>query len=320
MDFYNMLIQYELNFEKKITKQLNKFKTEIINYSRTINNYKDIENIDEKNIKEIIKEILSSKKLFQFLNLKYKLSNNNKCTIYAKDIIKEKRTNFNNQKEINLNNIIIIPLFKNNLDEEIKKRLFQKIKFKYLSDLNNSINEKKQVIPKNNNLTINVCNNYSNNSLLLTFSPKNEEQTFFPKQNTILKKKNQIQEINKTFRKEKEQKLSKEKNLNLNKNNDNNIRMKRNKNKQILSNNNKSSLISFLQINKQFEKNKEKIYIRNLHFYNKNNKKEICLDKKTMKKSESQGKIIINKLKILGLRKNNKNNISSSNIINKPIF
>ena len=44
------------------------------------------------------------------------------------------------------------------------------------------------------------------------------------------------------------------------------------------------------------------------------------LDKKTMKKSESQGKIIINKLKILGLRKNNKNNISSSNIINKPIF
>ena len=331
MDFFEMLVQYEKNFEKKITDNLNIFKREVINYSNIKNNDINFDNIEEKNIKEIIKEISTSKILHQFLHSKYKLSNNNKYTIFAKDIKKKENYNYNNQKDINLNKIINIPIFKNNLIEEIKKTIFQNIKNKYLLKLNELLTVKKDITK--NNLKININNENEENSLIQNLIPITNNQLFVPIKKKIQLNEKKIKTKNKTFRNENN-------NFGVSKDSQNinfkNIRMKRNKNKEIFLNNNKSSLISFLIENGGLEKNNninnnnnnfDKTYVKNIHFLNKKNscgsEKSISIDKKFLNRIESQGKITINKLKIKDLRKRINQNHSPKKIqdnnIKQPI-
>ncbi len=331
MDFFDMLIQYEKNFEKKITDNLNIFKREIINYSNIKYNDINFDNIEEKNIKEIIKEISSSEILHKLLYSKYKISNNvHKYTIFAKDIKKKENNNYNNQKDINLNNIIEIPIFKNNLIEEIKKTIFNNIKKKYLLDLNELLTLKKN--NSKNNLKI-VINENEENSLISNLVPNNNQLYVpIPKKIILNEKKIIPNNKNKTFRNEMNNfGISKDNTQNFN---FKNIRMKRNKNKDIFLNNNKSSLISFLKENGGLEKiknnnhnnnnnnNIDKTYVKNIHLNKKKSgtsEKSFSIDKKVLHRIESQGKITINKLKIKDLKKKINQNNSPKKIQDKSI-
>ena len=328
MDFFDMLVQYEKNFEKKTTNNLNIFKRAIINYSNMKYNDINFENIEEKNIKEIMKEVSSSKLLHKYLYSKYKISNNNnKYTIFAKDIKKKENNKYNNQKEINLNKIINIPIYKNNLIEEIKNTIFNNIKKKYLLHLNELLTMKKYNTKSNLKLTV---NENEEKSIISNIIPNNNQLYIpIPKKIILNEKKIKSNTKNKTFRNEINNFGSKDNNQNIN---FKNIRMKRNHNKDIFLNNNKSSLISFLKENGGIDKiknnnnnnnNFDKTYIKNIHFMNKKNscgsEKSFSIEKKVLHRIESQGKITLNKLKFKDIKKKINQNYSPKKIQDKSI-
>ena len=106
---------------------------------------KDNEKSDGKeniNIKEIIKEIQTSNKLKELLQMKYNLIQKKKYYIFAQNIKKKINRNFNNQKGILNNNIKSIEFTLNNFSKEIKEELKSIIKEKYLFYL---INQKENL-------------------------------------------------------------------------------------------------------------------------------------------------------------------------------
>ena len=164
MDFYEAVIKYEdlfgeliacnlQNFLKKL-KELNK-KDNILNLKNDNSNNKNNKNIDE-----IIKEIETSNKLKQIIEMKYNIINKNKYYIYAKNSKKKININYNNQKGIINNNIKLLDFNKDKLQNEIKNELKKKIKENYLQILNKlQDNNNKNKISDNNNKETKI--NYS---------------------------------------------------------------------------------------------------------------------------------------------------------------
>ena len=164
MDFYEALMKYEKIFGDILKKNLEKFKNklnEIVNkkYSKNDENKNnEFDNIENKNIKEIIKEIETSNKLKNFIQLNNDKTKKNKCIIFAKDVKKKENRNYNNQKRIiNKNDIN-----KNELNDEeitkmikeIKEKMANKIKENYLNEINKNFEKN-----KNPNLTQNDFSN-----------------------------------------------------------------------------------------------------------------------------------------------------------------
>ena len=142
MDFYDALMKYEDIFGDIIKKNLDKFNNKI---KEIINNEKQkidkiiINDINNKNIIEILKEIESSDKLKKLIQLKYHSINKNKCFIFAKDNTKIINRNYNNQKGLLNNNIKGININENEIKyeiKEIKNKIKNSIKNKFLLEIN----------------------------------------------------------------------------------------------------------------------------------------------------------------------------------------
>ncbi len=142
MDFYDALMKYEDIFGDIIKKNLDKFKNKIkdiiINENQQIDKI-IINDINNKNIIEILKDIESSDKLKKLIQLKNNNINKNKCFILAKDNKKIINRNYNNQKGILNNNRKGININENEIKKEIKEIKYtikNSIKKKYLFEIN----------------------------------------------------------------------------------------------------------------------------------------------------------------------------------------
>ena len=161
MDFYDALMKYEDIFGDIIKKNLDKFKNKIKEIKINENQKFDkiiLNDINNKNIIEILKDIESSDKLKKLIQLKYNNINKNKCFILAKDNKKIINRNFNNQKGIFNNNIRGININENEIKKEmkeIKNKLKNSIKKKYLLEINKEIEIKCKNLTERNILNNN---------------------------------------------------------------------------------------------------------------------------------------------------------------------
>ena len=296
MDFYEALMKYEDIFGNIVKKNLEKFKKKLIeiiennkNNENKINENNDIENI---NMKEIIKEIESSNKLKQIIQLKYKSLKKNKCIIFAKDIKRRHNRNYNNQKKISNHDVTIE--FNEEIEKEIKERIKNNIKEKFLNELNKQIN-----------------NNYKN-STQNHFSKFSEKKINYSITESNLSKSRDSRNLiplatkRKTFK----DKLQTQINITKSKKSVNHLNFNSisPKNENIILNRN----LNFLKNNIITEENKnelnKKINIRNIKIFDKNKEKNENKNKENRPYSNNK-KIEISKFKI----GNNENKVYNNN-------